>query len=123
MKRLLLAAATLLGAYGTTTANTMTVHNLTPCTYTLSTSAGTLLVVGPGTYTFTSSPDFVATKIVYNYGLPGSISIGVGIPPGFPPYANSSAYSPGPACLTSSSFYTCSWAQSTPTADATLVIF
>lgn len=122
MKRLLLAVAALAGAAGMTHANTMTVHNLTGCTYTLSTSAGTLLTVGPGTWTFTSTPDFIATKIIYDYSGPNYISIGVGIPPGFPPYANSSAYAYTPPCLTSS-YYTCSWAQASPTADATLVIF
>lgn len=122
MKKLLLAAVALVGSYGMSQANTMTVHNLTGCSYTLSTSAGTLLTVGPGTWTFTSTPDFIATKIVYNIGGPNEISIGVGIPPGFPPYANSSAYSYIPPCLTTT-YYTCSWSQSSPTANATLVIF
>ena len=122
MKRLLVAASALVGTYGITNANVMTVHNLTGCPYTLSTNIG-LLFVGPGTSTFTSpvGTDYIATKIVYNYGVPGSVSIGVGIPPGFPPYANSAGYAT-PPCLTSA-YYTASWSQSSPTAAATLVIF
>ena len=122
MKKVFLAAAILAGTFGMTHANTLTVHNLTACTYTLSTSAGTYLSVPPGMSTFTSTPDLIATKVVYNMGGPNEVSTGVGIPPGFPPYANSSAYSYTPPCLTTS-YYTCSWAQSSPTADATLVIF
>ncbi len=83
MKRLFLAAAVLAGTFGMTHANILTVHNLTACTYTLSTSAGTYLTVGPGVSTFTSTPDIIATKIVYNMGGPNEVSIGVGIPPGF----------------------------------------
>lgn len=122
MKRLLLAVAALVGFAGTTQANILTVHNLTACPYTLSTSVGTLVPIGPGTTVLTFTPDIIATKIVYNMLGPNEVSIGVGIPPGFPPYANSSAYPYTPPCLTSS-FYTCSWAQASPTADATLVIF
>lgn len=122
MKKLILAAFALAGSFGITHANTMTVHNLTACTFTLSTSAGTIITVGPGTSSFSSNPDFIATKIIYDYSGPNYISIGVGIPPGFPPYANSSAYSYTPPCLTTS-YYTCSWSQSSPTANATLVIF
>lgn len=123
MKKLLLAAVALVGTYGMTHANVMTVHNLTGCSYTLSTNIG-LLFVGPGTSAFTSpvGQDYIATKIVYNYGSSPSVSIGVGIPPGFPPYSNSSSYPFTPPCLTSS-YYTASWSQASPTAAATLVIF
>ena len=125
MKKVFLAAVALLGTYGISTANVMTVHNLTGCSYSLSTNVGTVpLFVGPGTTTFTSpgGDPYFATKIVYNYGLPMTVSIGVGIPPGFPPYANSSSSPYTPPCLTTS-YYTASWAQASSTADATLVIF
>lgn len=123
MKKLLLAAMALVGTYGMTHANVMTVHNLTGCSYMLSTNIG-LIPIGPGTYTFTSpaATPYIATKIVYNYGTTPNISIGVGIPPGFPPYANSASFPYTPPCLTTS-YYTASWAQSSQTADATLVIF
>jgi hypothetical protein len=123
MKRLLLAAIALVGTYGITNANVMTVHNLTGCSYTLSTNIG-LVSVGPGTSTFTSpsSTPYIATKIVYNYSSSNPISIGVGIPPGFPPYANSASASYTPPCLTTS-YYTASWSQASQTANATLVIF
>jgi hypothetical protein len=125
MKKIFLAAIALIGTYGISAANVMTVHNLTGCSYTLSTNVGTtLLTVGPGTTTFTSpgGSSYFATKIIYNYGSSPSISIGVGIPPGFPPYSNSSSYPYTPPCLTTS-YYTASWAQASSTADATLVIF
>lgn len=122
MKKALLAAAILAGTAGLAHANTLTVHNLTPCNYTLNTSNNTLVSVPPGVTTLSFTPDIIATKIIYNLGGPGTISIGVGIPPGFPPYANSSAYGPPPPCL-SSGFYTCSWSQASPAANATLVIF
>ena len=123
MKRLLLAACALAGTYGITQANTVTVNNLTGCTYTLnfSSSIGT---APPGISVHTSAPgtDIIACKIIYDYAGPNNISIGVGMSPDYPPYANSSMFPYTPPCLTSS-FYTVAWSQSGATANATLVIF
>ncbi|WP_124634678.1 hypothetical protein [Taibaiella sp. KBW10] len=121
MKKLLVASLTLMGTFGfAKAANVLTVHNLTPCPYTLSTSGG-YLMIGPGTTTFNSPStlNFEGTKIMYVAGWPNDGSIGVGIGT---PYANSMGM-PTPACLTTSTFITASWSQASPAANATLVIF
>lgn len=121
MKKLLLGALALAGTYGIAEANNMTVHNLTACTYTLSTSTGQLITVAPGTSTHTSTSPlhFTATKVVYNFGISPETSIGVGLGS---PYSNSMGQ-PVPPCLIGTTYYTASWSQSSATADATLVIF
>ncbi|RQO32468.1 hypothetical protein DBR32_02365 [Taibaiella sp. KBW10] len=120
MKKLLLGVLALTGTYGITSANVLTVHNLTACSYTLSTS-GPLLTVPPGTSTFVSAVgnDFYITKVVYNFGSFPETSIGVGLGT---PYSNS-AGQPVPPCLVGTTFYTASWSQASMTANATLVIF
>lgn len=123
MKKLLLAIAALAGTFGITNANTVTVTNLTGCTFTLNFSS-VVTTCGPGTIVVpsTSWADLTACKIIYNDGLPGSISIGVGIQPDFPPYANSAMYTNNPPCATNG-FYSVAWSQTSSTANATLVIF
>lgn len=110
-----------MGAYGMTHANSVTIHNLTGCGFTLNFGTfGGYAPPGVSSFTAPTADLIVACKIIY----PGAtyISIGVGLPPDFPPYANSAMYSNNPSCL-SSSFYTCSWSQTSSVANATLVIF
>lgn len=124
MKKLFLALAAFAGTYGITNANTVTVNNLTGCTYTLNFSS-VVTTVGPGITTVSStavSGDLIACKIIYNDGLPGSISIGVGLQPDFPPYANSAMFANNPPCVTNG-FYSVAWSQASSAANATLVIF
>ncbi|RQO32469.1 hypothetical protein DBR32_02370 [Taibaiella sp. KBW10] len=121
MKKVLLAAFALIATYGIADANVMTVQNLTACTYTLSTSTGQILTAPPGLSTFTStgSLHFVATKVVYNFGVFPETTLGVGLGS---PYANTMGQTT-PPCLVGTTYYTGSWSQASPTANATLVIF
>ncbi|RQO32467.1 hypothetical protein DBR32_02360 [Taibaiella sp. KBW10] len=119
MKKIVLAALALIGTYSVTTANVLTIYNLTPCTYTLN-SSGPLSTIPPGTSTFISpvNDDFHIAKVVYEFPSYPWTSVAVGMST---PYANS-AGQPVPPCLTNP-FYTASWSQASITADATLVIF
>ena len=87
MKRLLLAAVALAGTFGIAQANTVTVTNLTGCPYTLNFSS-VVTTIAPGATIAVNSVggggDLIACKIIYNDGLPGNVSIGVGLSPGFP---------------------------------------
>ncbi|PSK95225.1 hypothetical protein [Taibaiella chishuiensis] len=124
MKKLLLAAVALAGACGFTHANSVTVRNLTGCTFTLDFSS-IMMTMAPGETIVTSAPgaaDLTVCKVIYNDGLPGRISIGAGIVPGYVSYANSLSSPNNPPCVTNG-FYSVAWSQSSPTADAQLMIF
>ncbi len=108
MKRLLLATFALVGTYGIANANRMTVHNLTGCFFTLSTTAGIdERIMPPGMMTFDASdfsssfpPEGIrACKVKYYDGTFPEISIGVGFPPDFPVYANSATWPNTPPVL------------------------
>ncbi|RQO31047.1 hypothetical protein DBR32_10090 [Taibaiella sp. KBW10] len=123
MKKVLLATLALMGTYGISkAANVLTVNNLTACSYTLSLAGGGIVTVGPGVTTFNSYPatNITEAKVVYIVGG-GATNVGFGVGMSNP-YANSLGQ-PTPPCLTSSTFFTGSWAQSAATANATLIIF
>lgn len=115
MKKRLLVAFALMVTFGVASANTLTVNNLTACTYTISLSGGAGTTVPPGTSTFLSYPgvniDFI--KIVY-----GSTQVNVG----YGSFYSNSMGQPAPPCLVNP-YFTASWAQASPTANASLVIF
>lgn len=120
MKKLLLAALALTGTGIAAEANMLTVTNLTPCTYTISLSGGTGTIIPPGTSTFYSfgTVSITAIKIMYVNGSNYTqVNVGYGMP-----YHNSIGQ-PTPPCLPPGGFYTASWAQSSATADASMVIF
>lgn len=121
MKKLLLSALAFAGSFGlVSAANTLTVINLTSCPYTLSISGSNGSFIGANsTATFNSFPtvDIGAIKIMY---VSGSNYTQVNVSYGSP-YSNSIGQ-PTPPCLTNS-YFTASWAQSSPSANATLVIF
>ncbi len=123
MKRLLLAAVALAGTFGIAQANTVTVNNLTGCPYTLNFSSYAI-TIGPGVTLVTppaGDPDLFVCKVIYNHGLPGSISIGVGLNPDYPSYATSAMYTNNPPCAPNG--YSAAWTQTSATANAQLVIF
>ncbi|RQO32466.1 hypothetical protein DBR32_02355 [Taibaiella sp. KBW10] len=122
MKKLLLASLTLIGTFGfAKAANVLTINNLTPCPYTLSISGGGIVTIGPGITTVNSFPavNIDDVKIVYIFGGSTATQVNVGFTH---PYHNSIGQ-PTPPCITSSTFFTGSWAQATPSSNATLVIF
>lgn len=122
MKKLVLAVLALAGTYGMSeAANVLTVNNLTGCSYTLSLSGGGIVTIGPGVSTFNSYPtvNITEAKVVYVSGGVNVAGFGVGMSN---PYANTIGQ-PTPPCLTSSTYFTGSWAQSAASANATLVIF
>lgn len=122
MKKLLLAALSLAGTYGMAeAANVLAVTNLTSCSYTLSISGAGGVTIGPGTTYINSFPtaniDFV--KIMYVFGPTSVTQVNVG----FSQTYHNSIGQPTPPCVAGSGFFTGSWAQASPTANATLVIF
>lgn len=120
MKKLLLGVLALIGTAGIAQANTLTVMNLTGCTYTLSISGYGYATVGSGTYVFNSvgPADITAAKVLYVFASGANTGLGVGIST---PYANTAGQLT-PPCLTAA-YFTASWAQSTSSANATMVIF
>ncbi|RQO29955.1 hypothetical protein DBR32_13655 [Taibaiella sp. KBW10] len=111
-----------MGTYGITeAANILTVNNLTGCTYTLGLDGGGLVTAGPGVTIFNSNPNANITiaKVAYWPGATIIAETAVGL--GFP-YGNTMGQ-PTPPCLTSSTYFTASWAQASASANATLVIF
>jgi len=118
MKKMLLAALALTGTGVAAEANMLTVNNLTPCTYTISLSGGSGTVIPPGTSTFYSfgTVNITAIKIMWGGGVT-QVNVGYGSP-----YHNSIGQ-PTPTCLAPGGFYTASWAQASPSADASMVIF
>lgn len=120
MKKLILGAIALIGTAGIATANTLTVTNLTGCPYTLSISGYGYATIGSGTYVFNSTPgvNIDAAKVVYVFTSGSTTALGVGIGT---PYANT-AGQPTPPCL-SAAYFTASWSQGSPTANASMVIF
>lgn len=120
MKKLLLGVFALIGTAGIAQANTLTVMNLTGCPYTLSISGYGYATIGTGTYTFNSigSANIDAAKVVYVFASGATTGLGVSMGT---PYANT-AGQPTPPCLTAA-YFTASWSQGSPTANASLVIF
>lgn len=117
MKKLLLATLALTGTFVAAEANVLNVTNLTPCTYTISLSGGTGTTIPPGTSTFYSFGTVHITAIKIMWGTSTQVNVGYGMP-----YHNSIGQ-PTPTCLAPGAYYTASWAQASPTADASMVIF
>lgn len=117
MKKLLLAALVLTGTGIAAEANVLNVTNLTPCTYDISLSGGTGTIIPPGTSTFYSFGSVHITAIKIMWGGVTQVNVGFGH------LYHNSLGQPTPTCLAPGGFYTASWAQSSTTADASLVIF
>lgn len=124
MKKIFLGLLLVAGTSVVASANNLTVINLTGCDYTLSISgtAGNYpnaMVAANSSQIFSSSGslNIGGIKIMY---VSGTNHTQVNVDYGSP-YSNSIGQ-PTPPCLTNT-FFTASWAQSSPTADATVVIF
>lgn len=125
MKKVLLAAFCLLGSYGISQANTLTVNNLTGCTYILSLDGGGYVSASPGSNTFTSFPgaNITIAKVAYWPGYPSApivaeTAVGISFP-----YGNTSGQTTPPCLIGGSTYFTATWSQGSPSANATLVIF
>lgn len=122
MKKLLLAVCALLGTVGMAQANVLTVNNITGCTYQATMNGyGAIATIPPGISTFTSLPgsNITEIKIIYMSGGTGLASCSVGLG-----NTNSNTMGqPTPPCLASGAYFTAAWAQMTPTANATAVIY
>ncbi|RQO31048.1 hypothetical protein DBR32_10095 [Taibaiella sp. KBW10] len=124
MKKVLLGLLALAGTAGIAAANTLTITNLTSCPYTLSISGtgsgGGGAMVGAGasiTYTSGAGLNIGAIKIMYVSGTNFTqVNVGYGF------FYSNSIGQPTPPCLTGT-YFTASWAQASPTDNATLVIF
>ncbi|PSK95220.1 hypothetical protein [Taibaiella chishuiensis] len=125
MKRFVLAACLIAGAAGNSRANSVTVNNHTGCTFTLDFSFTQYATAPPGTTYIDplwQEDDFIACKVTYDYYSPNRIVLIVGISPNYNTYATSATNMNNPPCV-NGNFYSAIWTQSSPTANATLIIF
>ncbi|WP_129021232.1 hypothetical protein [Edaphocola flava] len=120
MKKFLMAAVLSCGAFVTAQANSLTIINLTSCTFRCGVSWYGDVMAAPGTTTINSiGQDLESLKmewldvtgtyrqLVSGITLPNTNSLGM----------------PAPACPVPNGFITLSWAQASLSANATMVIF
>ncbi len=118
----MLLAGTLLTSLAN--ANTLTIFNTTGCTYDVyTTNDGVFHSVPPGMYTTTTppgTPDYFGVRFTWNGAPAGYQSLWYG----GTTYTTSAAVGVFPPCTNPpGSAYQATWAQGSPTANITMVIF
>ncbi|RQO32471.1 hypothetical protein DBR32_02380 [Taibaiella sp. KBW10] len=121
MKKILFAALALAGTFQMAQANTLTINNLTNCTLRCGISYYGDVMVPPGLSTYTSTPgnDISSLKLEFLAVNGSYLQLVSGITPSY----SSGAGMPSPVCPTPMGYLTLSWAQASPTANATMIIF